>query len=52
MLLTASIAAAQTPAERPVHRFLTVALSPDGKRVASVEGNSPRPAARRWCGTW
>jgi dienelactone hydrolase len=39
-LMSASIAAAQAPAERPVHRFLTVALSPDGKRVASVEGDS------------
>jgi len=40
-----SIAAAQAPTERPVHRFLTVAISPDGKRVASVEGDSP-PAGR------
>jgi len=45
VLLTASIAAAQAPAERPVHRFLTVVLSPDGRRVASVEGDSP-PAGR------
>ena len=28
-----------------MHRFLTVALSPDGKRVASVEGDSP-PSGR------
>jgi len=39
-----SIAAAQG-AERPVHRFLTVAISPDGRRVASIEGDSP-PAGR------
>jgi len=45
VLLTSSLAAAQAPAERPVHRFLTVVVSPDGKRVASVEGDSP-PAGR------
>jgi dipeptidyl aminopeptidase/acylaminoacyl peptidase len=45
VLLSGSLAAAQAPAERPVHRFLTVVLSPDGKRVASVEGDSP-PAGR------
>ena len=27
--------------EHLVHRFLTVALSPDGSRVASIEGDSP-----------
>ena len=45
LLTGATIAAAQAPVERPVHRFLTVAISPDGKRVASVEGDSP-PSGR------
>jgi dipeptidyl aminopeptidase/acylaminoacyl peptidase len=44
-VLTGSLAAAQAHAERPVHRFLTVVVSPDGRRVASVEGDSP-PAGR------
>src|ERR1700677_1867095 len=29
-----------TAAERVVHRFLSVAISPDGKNVASVEGDA------------
>jgi dipeptidyl aminopeptidase/acylaminoacyl peptidase len=37
-LAMASVSAA---AERPVHRFLEVVLSPDGSLVASVEGDSP-----------
>jgi dipeptidyl aminopeptidase/acylaminoacyl peptidase len=32
-------AAVATPLDRPIHRFLAVAISPDGKRVASVEGD-------------
>ena len=44
-LITASAASAQTAAERLVHRYLTVAASPDGRRVASVEGDSP-PSGR------
>ena len=43
-LITSSVAAAQAP-ERLVHRYLTVAVSPDGRRVASVEGDSP-PSGR------
>jgi dipeptidyl aminopeptidase/acylaminoacyl peptidase len=33
--------AAQPAADRPVHRFLAIAISPDGRYVASVEGDSP-----------
>ncbi len=44
-LLIGSVAAAQTPAERLVHRFVAVTVSPDGRRVASVEGDSP-PSGR------
>jgi dipeptidyl aminopeptidase/acylaminoacyl peptidase len=29
------------PADKPVHRFLTVEVSPDGGSVATVEGDSP-----------
>jgi dipeptidyl aminopeptidase/acylaminoacyl peptidase len=29
------------PTERPIHRFLTVEISPDAALVASVEGDSP-----------
>jgi dipeptidyl aminopeptidase/acylaminoacyl peptidase/threonine/homoserine/homoserine lactone efflux protein len=37
------IATAETaPAERLVHRYHSVEISPDGKFVASVEGDSPR----------
>ncbi|HKD23311.1 MAG TPA: prolyl oligopeptidase family serine peptidase, partial [Rhizomicrobium sp.] len=32
--------AAQAAPERVVHRFMSVAISPDGKNVASVEGDS------------
>ena len=28
-------------AQRPVHRFLDIAVAPDGSRVASVEGDAP-----------
>jgi len=45
IVTTGSVAAAETPAERLVHRYLTVAVSPDGRRVASVEGDSP-PSGR------
>jgi dipeptidyl aminopeptidase/acylaminoacyl peptidase len=38
------IAAFAAP-ERPVHRFLQVAMSPDGAHVASVEGDSPPSGA-------
>ena len=34
------------PAERPVHRYLAVAVSPDGARVASVEGDSTPAGAQ------
>ena len=44
-LIAGSAVAAETPAERLVHRYLTVAVSPDGRRVASVEGDSP-PSGR------
>src|ERR1700722_12378920 len=43
-----SAAAAEPPASpdsstaRPVHRYLQVAIAPDGTYVASVEGDSPR----------
>ena len=37
--LATTSATAEAP-PRPVHRFLAVALSPDGTRVASVEGDS------------
>jgi dipeptidyl aminopeptidase/acylaminoacyl peptidase len=36
----ASSFASATTAERVVHRFLSVAISPDGKNVASVEGDA------------
>ncbi len=40
-IVTLAAAQATTPTPvRPVHRFLAVALSPDGTRVASVEGDS------------
>jgi dipeptidyl aminopeptidase/acylaminoacyl peptidase len=45
VLVSGSIAVAASPAERLVHRFLEVAVSPDGQRVASVEGDSP-PSGR------
>ena len=45
VLVSGSIAVADARAERPVHRFLTAVVSPDGRRVASVEGDSP-PAGR------
>jgi hypothetical protein len=32
--------AAAAPLDRPVHRYLSVAISPDGRRVASVEGDA------------
>jgi dipeptidyl aminopeptidase/acylaminoacyl peptidase len=35
---------ATTP-DRPMHRFLAVAVSPDGRHVASVEGDSPPAGA-------
>ena len=44
-MVNISIATAQVPAERLVHRFVAVAISPDGRRVASVEGDSP-PSGR------
>jgi dipeptidyl aminopeptidase/acylaminoacyl peptidase len=34
--------AAAAASERLVHRFLEIALSPDGSRVAAIEGNAPR----------
>ena len=37
----AALADQATPAERLVHRFLRVEISPDGGYVASVEGDSP-----------
>jgi dienelactone hydrolase len=37
VLLTPAVAGAD---ERPVHRFLSIAISPDGQNVASVEGDS------------
>ena len=40
LLGTAFVADAATP-DRLVHRFLEVALSPDGRAVASVEGDAP-----------
>jgi len=45
VLISASHAAAQAPAERLVHRFVSIAVSPDGRRVASVEGDAP-PSGR------
>jgi dipeptidyl aminopeptidase/acylaminoacyl peptidase len=40
-LPTLSLAASPSePGLRAIHRFLTVAISPDGRRVASVEGDS------------
>jgi dipeptidyl aminopeptidase/acylaminoacyl peptidase len=38
----ASCAAAQSPAPRPVHRYLNVEISPTGELVASVEGDSSK----------
>jgi len=40
-LAFAPLAAMAAAPERPVHRFLAVAISPDGALVASVEGDSP-----------
>ncbi len=37
----APTASPQPPSERLVHRFLEIAVSPDGKRIASVEGDAP-----------
>lgn len=37
-----SALAQNAPAERLVHRFLTVEISPDAQRVASVEGDSSK----------
>lgn len=37
--VTAGLASAARAADRPVHNFLAVAISPDGKHVASVEGD-------------
>ena len=39
VLVWSACAAAAAPLDRPVHRFLDVAISPDGLRVASVEGD-------------
>ena len=43
VLLAACAASGATAAQpdRPLHRFLAVALSPDASRVASVEGDAP-----------
>jgi dienelactone hydrolase len=38
---TAPTARSESPSERLVHRYLDVAVSSDGKRMASVEGDSP-----------
>ncbi|HEY2177234.1 MAG TPA: S9 family peptidase [Caulobacteraceae bacterium] len=40
LLAAAMTSTSAAAAERPVHRFLAVAISPDGGRVASVEGDS------------
>jgi len=42
-LAIAAIASSATaaPLDRPIHRFLAIAVSPDGQRVASVEGDAP-----------
>jgi dipeptidyl aminopeptidase/acylaminoacyl peptidase len=41
-LVLACAAAPAAEPDRLVHRFLAVAISPDGARVASVEGDAPR----------
>jgi dipeptidyl aminopeptidase/acylaminoacyl peptidase len=45
LLAAAPSAPAQAAPERPLHRFLSVAISPDGAYVASVEGDSPPSGA-------
>src|SRR5262249_9145488 len=41
LTLLGCLATASAQAERPVHRFLSIAVSPDGTRIASIEGDSP-----------
>ena len=40
-VVMAGMATAAVASERPTHRFMALAISPDGQNVASVEGNSP-----------
>jgi len=39
--LIGASAAAAAPLDRPIHHYLAIAMSPDGERVASVEGDAP-----------